>query len=205
MHLPLLSNPEVTIMFNRQFSLLAIATLLLSPNLVHANEIEIDRNLAVGNIQIINTSNGTLIKTPNIQVNTPTTTEQPTLISRIGRRTRIPAVRRIPTTTNTTTIRRNTGTSAPLIFNKKINSNSTQTTVTTTTSPVPNTTIPSPTTTVRSSTIRTSSGDENSSQSSTSEQQQSVQCSGGSGTVVSQSSSTVNGRTVNSEVRRNCN
>ncbi|WP_295621191.1 hypothetical protein [Chamaesiphon sp. GL140_3_metabinner_50] len=193
-------------MFNRQLSLLAIATLLLSPNLVHANEIDIDRNLSVGNIQIINTTNGTLIQTPNIQVNTPTTTEQPVLISRIKRRTRIPAVRRIPTTTNTTTIRRTTGTSAPLIFNNKINS--TQTTVTTTTSPVPNTTVPTPTTTVRSSTTRTSSGDENTSQSgsqsSTSEQQQSVQCSG-SGTVVSQSSSTVNGRTVNSEVRRNCN
>jgi hypothetical protein len=194
-------------MFNRQLSLLAIATLLLSPNLVHATEIDGDRNLAVGNIRIINTSNGTLIQTPNIQVNTPTTTEQPVFISRIRRRTRIPSVRRIPTTTNTTTIQRTTRTSAPLIFNNKINS--TQTTVTTTTSPVPNTTVPTPPTTVRSSTIRTSSGDENSSQSSsqssTSEQQQSVQCSGGSGTVVSQSSSTVNGRTVNSEVRRNCN
>jgi hypothetical protein len=195
-------------MFNRQLSLLAIATLLLSPNLVHANEIDSNRNLSVGNIRIINTSNGTLIQTPNIQVNTPTTTERPVLISRIRRRTRIPAVRRIPTTTNTTTIQRTTRTSAPLIFNNKINSNSTQTTVTTTTSPVPNTTVSTPTTTVRSSTIRTSSGDENitqsSTQSSTSEQQQSVQCSG-SGTVVSQSSSTVNGRTVNSEVRRNCN
>ena len=195
-------------MFNRQLGLLAIVTLLLSPNLVHANEIDGDRNLSVGNIRIINTSNGTLIQTPNIQVNTPTTTEQPVLISRIRRRTRIPAVRRIPTTTNTntTTIQRTTQTSAPLIFNNKINtnSNSTQTTVTTTTSPVPNTTVITPTTTVRSSTIRTSSGDENSSQSATSEQQQSVQCSG-SGTVVSQSSSTVNGRTVNSEVRRNCN
>jgi hypothetical protein len=192
-------------MFHRQLSLLAIATLLLSPSLVHANEIDGDRNLSVGNIQIINTSNGTLIQTPNIKVSTPTTTEQPVFISRIRRRTRIPAIRRIPTTTNTTTIQRTTRTSAPLIFNNKINSNSQQTTVTTTTSPLPNTTVSTPTTTVRSSTIRTSSGDENSSQSSTSEQQQSVQCSGGSGTVVSQSSSTVNGRTVNSEVRRNCN
>ncbi len=189
-------------MFNRQLGLLAMAILLLSPNLVHANEIDGDRNLSVGNIRIINTSNGTFIQTPNIQVNTPTTTEQPVLISRIRRRTRIPSVRRIPTTTNTTTIQRTTGTSAPLIFNNRINS--TQTTVTTTTSPAPNTTVSTPTTTVRSSTIRTSSGDENTSQSSTSEQQQSVQCSG-SGTVVSQSSSTVNGRTVNSEVRRNCN
>ncbi len=197
-------------MFHRQLGLLAIATLLLSPSLVHANEIDGDRNLAVGNVRIINTSNGTLIQTPNIQVNSPTTTERPVLISRIKRRTRIPAIRSIPTTTNTTTIRRTTRTSAPLIFNSKINSNTQQTTVTTTTSPFPTTTtVPTPTTTVRSSTIRTSSGDENSSQSSTSEQQQSVQqsvqCSGGSGTVVSQSSSTVNGRTVNSEVRRNCN
>ncbi|WP_310484029.1 hypothetical protein [Chamaesiphon sp. VAR_48_metabat_403] len=192
-------------MFHRQLGLLAIATLLLSPSLVHANEIDGDRNLSVGNVRIINTSNGTLIQTPNIRVNSPTTTEQPVLISRIRRGTRIRTIRRIPTTTNTTTIRRTTGTSAPLIFNSKINSNSQQTTVTTTTSPLPNTTVSTPTTTVRSSTIRTSSGDESSSQSSTSEQQQSVQCSGGSGTVVSQSSSTVNGRTVNSEVRRNCN
>lgn len=201
-------------MFNRQLGLLAIATLLLSPSLVHANEIiNRDRNLAVGNVRIIDTSNGTLIQTPNIQVSTPTNTAQPLLASRIRRRTSIRTIRRIPTTTNTTTIRRiptatgtttierTTSTSAPLIFNNRINS--TQTTVTTTTSPLPSTTVSTPDPTVRSSTIRTSSGDENGSQSSTT-QQQSVQCSG-SGTVVSQSSSTVNGRTVNSEVRRNCN
>lgn len=54
---------------------------------------------------------------------------------------------------------------------------------------------------IRSSTIRRSNYDEDS---QTSEQQQSVQC-GGSGSSVSQSStSTVNGRTVRSEVNRDC-
>jgi hypothetical protein len=54
----------------------------------------------------------------------------------------------------------------------------------------------------RSSTIRRSTYDEDSQ--STIEQQQSVQC-GGSGSSVSQSStSTVNGRTISSEVHRDC-
>lgn len=55
---------------------------------------------------------------------------------------------------------------------------------------------------IRSSTIRRSTYDNDSQ--STIEQQQSVQC-GGSGSSVSQSStSTVNGRTVHSEVHRDC-
>ena len=184
-------------MFNRQFSLLVIATLLLSPNLVHANEIDGDSNLSVGNIQILNTGNGTILKTPNIQINSPKATENQVLVSRNRRRSRA-------------TVIRSTRTSKPLIFNQKVNS-STQTTVTTTTPSTPSSTTRSSTTTTstpstpssttRSSTIRNSSSG-NGSQ-SVNEQQQSIQCSGG-GSSVSQSTSTVNGRTVSSESRTNC-
>ena len=174
-------------MFNRQFTLLAIATLLLSPNLVHANEIDGDRNLVVGDIQILNTRNGTIIQTPNIQVNTlkssanwgffdwtPWRTTNPVIW-----RTREPGVGR-------------TRTSTPWIFNNKVNSDS-QTTVTTSTESGSNST-------VRSSTIRNST--QNGWQ-SVNEQQQSIRCRGG-GSSVSQSTSTINGRTVSSQVRTNC-
>lgn len=168
-------------MFYRQFTLIAIATLLLSPNLVHANEIDGDRNLSVGNIQILNTPNGTVIQTPKIQVNTPKSS--PGVIISRARRTRT-SVRRTRSTT-------------PLIFNRRVNSDSQ--TITTTTDSGNNST-------VRSSTIRSSSngGSTQTSSQSSSEQQQSSQCSG-NGTVVSQSTSTVNGRTVSSESRTNCN
>jgi hypothetical protein len=182
-------------MFKRQFSLLVMATLLLSPNLVHANEIDGDTNLSVGNIQIQNTSNGNKIQTPNIQINTPKAAENPVIISRTRRRSR--------------TVIRSIRTSKPLVFNKKVNSD-TQTTVTTSTSPLPNSTIrsstssstsPAPGSITRSSTIRNSSSGNDSQ--AVNQQQQSMQCSGG-GSSVSQSTSTVNGRTVSSEVRTNC-
>lgn len=79
-------------MFNRQFSLLVIATLLLSPNLVNANEIDEDSNLSVGNIQIQNTGSGTTIQTPRIKITTPKATENQVIISRTRRRN--PGVRR---------------------------------------------------------------------------------------------------------------
>ncbi len=169
-------------MYYRQFTLIAIATLLLSPNLVHANEIDGDRNSSVGNVQIVNTPNGTVIQTPKIQVVTPKST--PGAVVSRTRRTR-------------TSVRR-TRTATPLIFNKKVNSDS-QTTVRTTTDS-------GDTTITRSSTIRSSSnsGNTQTSQSSSNEQQQSTQCSG-SGTTISRSTSTVNGRTVSSESHTNCN
>ena|GEM_PF-6247420 len=168
-------------MFYRQFTLIAIATLLLSPNLVNANEIDGDRNLLAGNIQILNTPNGTVIRTPKMQVNTPKSS--PGVINRRTRRTR-------------TSIRR-TRSAAPLIFNRKVNAD---VQIIRTTTGSGNNSI------MRSSTIRSSSngGSTQTRSQSSSEQQQSSQCSG-SGTVVSQSTSTVNGRTVSSESRTNCN
>jgi hypothetical protein len=173
---------EISSMYYRQFTLIAIATLLLSPNLVSANEIDVDRNLSVGNVQILSTPNGTVIQTPKIQVVTPKSSPGAT-VSRT-RRTR-------------TSVRR-TRTATPLIFNKKVNSDS-QTTVRTTTTDSGNTS------TTQSSTIRSSSdsGNTQASQSS-SNRQQSTQCSG-SGTTISRSTSTVNGRTVSSESHTNCN
>ncbi len=168
-------------MFYRQFTLIAIATLLLSPNLVNANEIDGDRNLLAGNIQILNTPNGTVIRTPKIQVNT--SKSSPGVINRRTRRTR-------------TSIRR-TRSAAPLIFNRKVNAD---VQIIRTTTGSGNNSI------MRSSTIRSSSngGSTQTRSQSSSAQQQSSQCSG-SGTVVSQSTSTVNGRTVSSESRTNCN
>jgi hypothetical protein len=186
-------------MFNRQFSLLVMATLLLSPDLVHANQIDGDTHLSVGNIQIHTTNNGTTIQTPQIQVNTPKPTENRTLLSRARRRSR------------TTAIRRNR-TSAPAILNKRVSADG-QSTVTTTTSTSTSTTAPirstntststiehtTTTAPIRRSTIRSSTM-RNSSNGSQSEQHQSMQCNG-EGSSVSQSTSTVNGRTVSSEVR----
>jgi hypothetical protein len=185
-------------MFKRHFSLLAVAALLLSPHVVQANPIDGDGNLSVGNVRIQNTGSGTIIQTPKIQVKTPKATNNRVSVERTRRRSRIPVVRR-------------TRTSAPVILNKKVSTDS-QTTVITNTRPIStpiirNSTIRSssgddrqyPTSTTRSSTIRSSSGDGE----SVNEQHQSIQCSGG-GSSVSQSSTTVNGRTVNSEVRTNC-
>lgn len=185
-------------MFKRHFSLLAIATLLLSPYVAQANQIDGDGNVSVGNVRIQSTGSGKSIHTPKIQVNTPKSTDNRVSIERIRRRSRIPAITR-------------TRTSAPMILNNKVNTDS-QTTVITNTTPIStpiirNSTIRSssgdvqyPTSTTRSSTIRSSSGDSE----SVNEQHQSIQCSGG-GSSVSQSSTTINGRTVNSEVRNNCN
>ena len=172
-------------MFYRQSTLVAIAILMLSPNLVQAREIygDEDLNLSVGNMQILNTPEGTIIQTPKIQVITPTPPSG-VVVSRTRR--------------NRTSIRR-TRTSTPLIFNKKVNSEA-NTTVTTTTNSGTNSTV------MRSSTIRSSSngGSTQSSSQSVNEGQHSSQCSG-NGMTVSQSTSTVNGRTVSSQSRTSCN
>ena len=160
-------------MFNRQFSLLVMATLLLSPNLVQANEIDRDTHLSVGNIQIHNTAIGTKIQTPNLTIGTPKTTENRVLVSRTRRRYRTPAIRR-------------TRISTPAIFRQRTVDADEQVTIIT----------PS---VIRSAPIQSSS---NSSQ-SVNQQRQSIQCSGG-GSVVAQTTSTVNGRTVRSESRTNC-
>lgn len=185
-------------MFKRHFSLLAIAALLLSPHVVQANQIDGDGNLSVGNVRIQTTGSGTIIQTPKIQVNTPKSTDNRVSVNRTRRRSRIPVIRRPRT-------------SAPMILNNRVSTDS-QTTVITNTTPIStpiirNSTIrsssgdaqPDPTSTTRSSTIRSSSGNSE----SVNEQHQSIRCSGG-GSSVSQSSTTVNGRTVKSEVRSNC-
>jgi hypothetical protein len=169
-------------MFNRQFSPIAIAILLLSPSLVCADEIDGDPNLTVGNVQIVTSGNLTTIVTPKIQISTPKIPESRLLISRTHRRSRANVVRRTRTSTRSISIDKKVNADLPI-------------TVTTTTYPIPGGT-------TRSSTIRSSS---NGSQ-SVSEQQQSIQCSNNSGgSVVSQSTATVNGRTISSEVRTNCN
>jgi ribosomal protein S30 len=66
----LLLHTPLLIMFKRQFSLLVMATLLLSPSLVHANESNEDTNISVGNIRVQTNSRGTSIQTPGINVNT---------------------------------------------------------------------------------------------------------------------------------------
>jgi hypothetical protein len=166
-------------MLNRQLGLLVMAALLLSPNLVYANEIDGDSHLSVGNVQIYTNGGGTTIQTPKIQVNTPKT-ENRTLISRNRRRYRTPI--------------RRTRTSPPAILHQRVSEDNHATVNTTTTYPTRSSTI-------RSTTIRNSSSGGDSE--TVSEQHQSVQCSGG-GSSVSRSTSTVNGRTVTSETRGNC-
>jgi hypothetical protein len=164
-------------MFYRQFSLLAIAILLLSPNPVRAQEIESDSYISVGNIYIQNTNDWMIIQTPQIQIGIPKST--PRSVDRQRRRTPVSERR---------------STFSPSVTHKKINSNS-QTTVTTNTYPGSGSTI-------RSTTIRSSSS--NGSQSILSEQRQSSQCSGEGSYSVSQSTSTVNGRTVSSRTWTDC-
>ncbi|WP_309742307.1 hypothetical protein [Chamaesiphon sp. OTE_20_metabat_361] len=170
-------------MFYRQFTVVAIATLLISPNFVQAREVygEEDLNLSVGNVQILNTPDGSIIQTPKIQVSTP-----------------LPSSRAVVTRTRRTrTSIRRTRTATPLIFNKKVNS-TTSKTVTTTTNSGGNTSI------VQSSTVRSSSdGSTKSTQSASTDRQQSIECNG-NGTTVSRSTSTVNDRTVSSQ-QTSCN
>jgi len=157
-------------MFNRQFGLLVIAALVLSPTLVHADDIDEDNNLSVGNVQILTTPNGSSVRTPNIQIDTPTkTAENRSVFNRNRQRTRTSVIRR--------------GRTAPSgIFRRRVEQNETVTTTTT-----------NPSVFRRSTTRSSSNGSD-----SVSEQRHSVNCSGG-GSVHQSSTTTVNGRTVHSE------
>jgi hypothetical protein len=184
-------------MFNRQFNLLVMISLLLSPDLVHANGMDGDRNVSVGNVQIHTTKNGTVLQTPKIQVSTPKATGK-ALTSRT-RRTRTAVIRpkrQVIISNPAVILPERVGTSAPpVIIINTPTSNPT----------IPASTISTPTTTPtvrRSTTIRTSTNGSG----SVSTQQQSIQCNSddeGSSSV-SQSTSTVNGRTVRSQTRTNC-
>ncbi len=185
-------------MSKRLFGLTAIAILLLSPTLVSANEPLDATHLTVGKIQIDTNNNRKSINTPNIQVDTPTTTDSRLLSRRQRSRTlvrkRIPAVvlpRVDLDDDNEPIVIIFPSQSSPTIPNvPKVPSVPSVQTSTIRTTP-----------TVRSSIIRTTS-DENDSLAVT-EQRQSVQCSGG-GTVSQSSSSTINGRTVKSATRYKC-
>lgn len=157
-------------MFNRQFGLLLIAALVLSPTLVHADDIDEDNNLSVGNVQILTTPNGSSVRTPNIQIDSPTkTAENRSIFNRNRQRTRTSVIRG--------------GRTPSGIFRRRAEQNETVTTTTTT----------NPSVFRRSTTSRSSNGSE-----SVSEQRQSVNCSSGS-SVRQSSTTTVNGRTVHSE------
>ncbi|WP_310427846.1 hypothetical protein [Chamaesiphon sp. VAR_48_metabat_135_sub] len=210
-------------MFNRQFGLLVMATFLLSPTLVNASAFDEGTHLSVGNVQIHTTENGTTLRTPKIQIDTPNAAQNRVLISG-RRRLRTPAIKRprvlpaaamrrkiesnVQTTinktspTNNSTIRSTTIQNTTIRGRRVIPAPSTQVesnvqTIINKTLPANNSTIQN--STVRSSTIRNSSNGSH----SVNENRQSVHCSGG-GSSVSQSISTVNGRTVRSEVRGNC-
>ena len=171
-------------MFNRQFGLLLIAALVLSPTLVHADDIDEDNNLSVGNVQIMTTPNGSSVRTPNIQIDSPTkTAENRSIFNRNRQRTRTSVIRRGRTTPSG-------------IFRRRVEQNETVTTTTTNPSVFrrsTTTTTTNPSVFRRSTTSRSSNGSE-----SVSEQRQSVNCSGG-GSVRQSSTTTVNGRTVHSE------
>jgi hypothetical protein len=158
-------------MFKRQIGLVVMAFLVLSPSLVHANDVDDDDYVSVGNIHIQKNQTGTSIKTPNIQIETPKTADKPILNRNNRQRNRPASIRR--------------GQPSPQsgnIFNQRVEQRNE--TVTTTNNP----------SVFRSSTTnRSSNGSE-----SVSQQRHSVNCSGG-GSVQQSSTTTVNGRTVHSE------
>ncbi len=190
-------------MLNRQVSLLVMIGLLLSADLVHANE-----NVSVGNVQIRTTKNGTVLQTPKIQISTPKAAGK-AITSRTRRRSRTAVIRSKPQviiSKPSVIIPQRAGTSAPpVIIINSPTSNPSSTVSTPTSYPTaPSSTVSTPTSTptVRRSTVRTSTNGSG----SVSTQQQSIQCNSddeGSSSV-SQSTSTVNGRTVRSETRTNC-
>ena len=181
-------------MFKRQFGTLAIAMLLLSPSLASANEVLAFTDLSVGDIQITTTDRGTLITTPNIFIVTPTTTD-----SRVLNRQR-------------TSIRTSKTTTLPTIrprveIDDEYDDDDDDEPVVTRSplyriSPIPSIpqipfvrSIP----TMRGYSIRTTRIDRD----TYSDQRQSVQCRGG-GSVTQSSSTTINGRTVKTQVRHQC-
>jgi hypothetical protein len=190
-------------MFKHQFSLLAIATLLLSPTLVHANEIGESMNISVSNIQIQTDGSGvTNIHTPNVNITTAQPFTNRWLIS--SRKQRIRKSVRKPVMKSGQTISTPAVKSQPTIAQPPIS----QPPIAQPTIAQPPISQPPSDSTNRSvvqqtSTIRSSSHTSNNG--SHSEQQSSVQCSSsGSGTSVTRSTQTINGKTVSSEVRTNC-
>lgn len=191
-------------MIKRQFSFLVIATLLLSPTFVSANESGESTNLSVGNIRLQTSSDGSVnIQTPKININTASLDRQ-VLISR-RRRVVTPAIRRGRIITTPTIIRTpridSQGriiTTPTIIRTPKIDS---QGRIITTPTIIRQSRIENEdrgidpqNSSSRSTTIRSSgNGSE-----STSEQHHSVSCSSGSSSS-SQSTQTINGRTVTSE------
>jgi hypothetical protein len=166
-------------MFIRQVGLLAIATVLLSTNLVQANEIpeaikSEDLDLAVGEMQLLVTENGTRIFTPAIQLHS-FPSPNAALISRTHRRTRTAPIRHRRSIQSTI---------------QQVNSSSSQ----------KNHKVVSQTS---SSTIHSS---DNGSQ-VTNRQHQSIQCSAeanSNSTIIQSTSTTINGRTVSSKVSNSC-
>ncbi len=176
-------------MFNRQFGLLVMAVLLLSPSLAQAND---DDDLSVGNVRIQTTRSSTSVKTPNIQIESPRTTDNHSVFARTNRRNRAPIRRGQNTAPSGNIFNQGNSPSGNIfnqgnapsgnIFNQRVEQRNE--TVTTTNNP----------SIFRNSTTRSSS---NGSESVT-QQSHSVSCSGGS-SVHQSSSTTVNGRTVHSE------
>jgi Zn-dependent metalloprotease len=172
-------------MLKRQFSLLAIATLLLSPTLVHADEIGESTNISVSNMQI-------QTDTPTVNITTAQPFAHRWLISSRKRRMR-KSVRK-PVANNGQMIYTPTVKSQPTISQPPI----AQPPIAQPQSDSTNRSVVQQTSTIRSSSHTSNNG-------SHSEQQSSVQCSSsGSGTSVTRSTQTINGKTVSSEVRTNC-
>lgn len=163
-------------MLKRQLNLLLVSTILLSTNLVNATEINEVTNLSIGNVRGQITQLGAIIiHTPDIEINNTKVTVERVAIDQKRRRNRTPSVRRKQVIPSAAILRQQ----AIDKVNAKINSVE-----------VPNRT--------GTSTTRTSTND------SSTVNEQSIQCSG-SGSSVIQSSQTINGRTVSSETRTNCN
>ncbi len=161
-------------MFKPQFGLLVMATLLLSPTFVDANEIGDSTNLSVGNIRIQTNSNGGVsLQTPNINLNTAESPEDRLLLSRRTRGwNRRPIWRRGRVIYSPSVVRQST-----IIRQSNID--------------------PYYRSSNRTSTVRTFGNGIH-------EQHHSVNCRPGSGSSVSQSSQTINGRVVRSKIRTNC-
>ncbi len=162
-------------MLKHKLNLLLVSTILFSTNLVNAAEIN-HTNLSVGNVRSQITQLGAIIMhTPDIDLNTTKVTVERVAIDQKRRRNRTPSARRKQVIPSAAVLRQQ----AIDKVNAKINSVE-----------VPNRT--------GTSTTRTSTND------SSTVDEQSIQCSG-SGSSVIQSSQTINGRTVSSETRTNCN
>jgi hypothetical protein len=180
-------------MLKRQFSLLAIATLLLSPTLVHADEIGESTNISAGNVRIQTDEYGvTKIQTPNVNITTAQPFANRWLISSRKRRTRTPVrkpVMKSGKMISAPSVRSQPPIAQPPISQPPISQPPIDST---------NRSVVNQTSTIRSSSQTSNNG-------SHSEQHSSVECSSsGSGTSVTRSTQTINGRTVSSEVRTNC-